>query len=495
MSTSLPQNPHLEHLKKQAKALLRDLRENKPEATERFRIANLKGAPKLSDAQYVIARECGFESWPQLKENVDSLAAQTAEAVALVRNVLQDDNVDEFRRVVSRYPWLRANINSPVADFDSPFITRVRSEAMLNALVDAGADINARSQWWAGGFGILDTAPPELAMQAIRRGATITVHAAARLGLFQELKELIEGAPQLVHERGGDGQTPLHFASTVEIAEYLLERGADIDARDVDHESTPAQYMVKSRQEIAHYLVKRGCHADILMAAALGDLELAKRLLDENPECIRMRVSSEYFPLVGDGRTGGTIYQWELGWHVSAVQVAKNFGHSYVFDYLMDRSPEEEKLLNACWLHDEQMVQSLLERDPRLAEKLPPAGRRNLAHAARNNDTAAVRLMLKAGLPVDQTSQHGATALHWAGFHGNTEMIGLLLPYRPQIENAENEFKGTPLGWAIYGSMHGWYRDEGDYAGAVETLLQAGARPPKELGGSAAVKEVLERHR
>ena len=56
--------------------------------------------------------------------------------------------------------------------------------------------------------------------------------------------------PQLVHARGGDGQTPLHFASTVEIAEYLLDQGADIDARDVDHVSTPAQYMVKARRRL-----------------------------------------------------------------------------------------------------------------------------------------------------------------------------------------------------------------------------------------------------
>ena len=76
----------------------------------------------------------------------------------------------------------------------------------------------------------------------------------------------------MVNARGGDGQTPLHFASTVDIAAYLLDQGADIDARDVDHESTPAQYMIDDRQEIARYLIQRGCKTDILMAAALGDI-------------------------------------------------------------------------------------------------------------------------------------------------------------------------------------------------------------------------------
>ena len=55
-------------------------------------------------------------------------------------------------------------------------------------------------------------------MYAIERGAVVDVHAAARLGLVERLRQLISGTPALVHERGGDGQTPLHFASTVEIA-------------------------------------------------------------------------------------------------------------------------------------------------------------------------------------------------------------------------------------------------------------------------------------
>jgi ankyrin repeat protein len=491
MPESLPRNPHIEHLKKQAKALFRDLRDHKPGAVERFRNLNVKGAPKLADAQHAIAREYGFESWPHLKENIDSLSAQTEEAVRRVRQALRDDNVEEFRRIVARCVWLKNNINDPIADFDSPIVTKARSDGMLDALLEAGADINARSEWWAGGFGLLDSASPELATYAIRRGATVTVHAAARLGLRETLKELIEDDPQLVHARGGDGQTPLHFASTVEIAEYLLDRGADIDARDVDHESTPAQYMVRSRQNTARYLIRRGCKTDILMAAALGDVALAQKLLDENPECIRMRVSSEHFTMVGDGRPGGTIYQWELGWYVSPVQVARRFGHDEIFDFLMDRSPAEEKLLNACWLRDRDMVQFLLEQDPNLAAKLPEAGRRHVAHAARNNDETAVRLMLMAGLPVNQFSQHHASALHWAAFHGNAELIRLMLPYRPAIENADNQYKGTPLGWAIYGSLNGWHSGQGDYAGCVEALLNAGAKPPNEPGGSEAVQAIL----
>ena len=408
----------------------------------------------------------------------------------LARTALRNDDLAALRQLLERYPELKSNINEPLADFDSPLITQVRSAAALDVLLEAGADINARSRWWAGGFGLLDSASPELAAYAIERGAVITVHAAARLGMLEKLKELIAADPALVHSRGGDGQTPLHFASTVEIAEYLLEQGANIDARDVDHESTPAQYMVRSRPEVARYLVHRGCRTDILMAAALGDTGLVRKHLDADPECIQMRVSDEFFPMIGS-KSGGTIYQWELGWHCSACQVAKSFGHSDVFELLMERSPDEEKLLNAWWLHDEEMVHSLLAQHPMLAAALPTAGRRQLAHAARNNDTVAARLMLAAGLPVDTFGQHHATPLHWAAWHGNAELVRLILPHNPSLENADNDFKGTPLGWAIHGSEHGWHCKTGDYGATVEALLKAGAKPPETIAGSEAVKAVL----
>lgn len=398
-----------------------------------------------------------------------------------------------FQKLLDGQPELKAKINEPVAAFDAPLITRVRSREMLDVLLDAGADINAKSRWWAGGFGLLHGAEPDLAAYAIQRGAVVDVHAAARLGMIEKLRELIAADPSLVHARGGDGQTPLHFASTVEIAEYLLERGADMDARDVDHESTPAQYMVRDRQEIARYLVRRGCKTDILMAAALCDADLIRKHLDADPNCIRMRVSEEYYPMVNE-KAGGTIYQWTLGFHVSAHDVAKQFGHDAIFHLLMERSPVDLKLLAACWANDEVAVKSLINENPELVASLSNAHRRHVADAARNNSLAAVRVMLAAGLPVDVLGQHGATPLHWAGFHGNAEMAREILRYNPPLELNDADFKLTPLGWAIYGSENGWYCRTGNYPATVEVLLQAGAKLPEKMEGSAAVNEAIRRH-
>ena len=41
--------------------------------------------------------------------------------------------------------------------------------------------------------------------------------------------------------------------------EKAAETKADMDALDIDHESTPAQWMVRDRPQVARHLVARGC--------------------------------------------------------------------------------------------------------------------------------------------------------------------------------------------------------------------------------------------
>lgn len=410
-----------------------------------------------------------------------------------IQRAFHNDDAATVKQLLAEHSELKGLINEPIPEcFDSPPVLMARSRAMLDVLLDAGADINAKSRWWAGGFAFVHTATPELAKYAVERGASLDIHAAARLGMLDRVRELVHARPDVVHERGGDGQTPLHFASTRQIAEFLLDHGAEIDARDVDHESTPAQYMLDDRQEIARFLIQRGCSTDIFMAAALGDLELARKHLAQDPECMRMRVSDEWFPMIG-GKSGGTIYQWKLGWHVSPHQVAKKFGHEELFRFLMEQSPAEVKLLNAAWLGDEETA-TKIAGDSNVRKSFRPADLRQVAHAARNNELTVVRLLLKAGLPVNSRGQHNATPLHWAAWHGNAEMVRLILQHSPDLEDSDNEFSGTPFRWAIHGSENGWYRDKGSYAETVELLLRAGARPAEKASGSANVREALKRH-
>jgi hypothetical protein len=505
MSKPLPSKPNLEQLKNQAKDLLKSLKSGDADAIQRIRENHprwseapepKRSAVKISlcDAQLVIAREYGFTSWPKLRDHVDAVLLDAGDPTELFKKAFAEHDAALFRQLLDRHPAVKAMINEPVAAFDAPIITQVRSREMLDALLAAGADINAKSRWWAGGFGLLHGASPELATYAIERGAVVDVHAAARLGMTGKLIELIEAEPTLVNARGGDGQTPLHFGSTIEVAACLLDHGADIDVRDVDHESSPAQYMVRDRQGIARYLVQRGCKTDILMAVALGNADLVRKHLDTDPGCVRVRVSAEHFPMINP-KAGGTIYQWALGWHVSAHDVARQFGHQDILQLLMERSPLDVKLLAACWGEDQTGVNSLLSKNTGLTHTLSESDRRQVANAARNNNLGAVRVMLAAGLPVDARGQHGATPLHWAAFHGNVEMAREILRYHPPLGLADADFHLAPLGWAIYGSEHGWYCRTGNYTETIEALIQAGAKLPEKDGGTAAVRDVLEKSR
>lgn len=419
-----------------------------------------------------------------------------------------DSDTARVRELLQQHPELRARIDDPLPGYGfgqhALFAAVQRSDrATIDLLLNAGANIQKRTEWWAGGFGLLDDCDPSMVDFLTERGAVIDAHVASRLGMLPKLQELVQADPALVHARGGDGQTPLHFASSIEVAAFLLENGANIDALDIDHESTPAQYMLRveqkrhyprDRQDVARYLISRGCHTDILLAAALGDVELIRKHLDTDPGCIRMSVSEEWFPKK-DPRAGGTIYIWQLGAHRTAHSVARDFGHEDIFRLLMDRTPAELKLALACELGDEEVFRRFMENRPGLAQELSEDDQRKLPNAAQNNNTNAVRLMLAAGWPVNARGEMGATALHWAAFNGNAEMAREIVRFHPALELKSLEYEGTALGWAIYGSGNGWHRETGDFIGTVEALLQAGAIVPPHAEGlepSDAVLEIIQ---
>lgn len=425
------------------------------------------------------------------------MTADSPDPRAALAAAFHAGDVARVRQLLNDNPQLKSTLDDPIpgGSFGSTallFAVAKQSRQMIDVLLDAGADINARSHWWAGSFGVLDTCDTTLASFLIQRGAKIDAHAAARLGMLDELTKLVATDPNVVHSRGGDGQLPLHFASTIEIARYLLDHGADIDATDIDHESTAAQWMLRDRQAVARYLVSRGCKTDVLMAAALGDAARVRRHLDDDPSCTRTCVSDEYFPK-RNPRSGGTIYYWTLGGGKSPHQVAREYGHMEIYQMLMDASPPDVKLIEAAKAGDEATFRALAS-----AEGVPTARNpRVLADAARDNNAPAVRLMLGAGWTVGARGQHGGSPLHWAAWHGNADMVRAILPHAPPIESADNDYNATPLQWAMHGSLNGWHRKSGDYTAVVDALLQAGAKPPetvKDGDATAAVLDVLRHH-
>lgn len=61
-----------------------------------------------------------------------------------IRNLFCNDDAPGVCEALNKFPALKAQINEPIGDFNSPPILNVRSREMLDVLIDAGADINAR---------------------------------------------------------------------------------------------------------------------------------------------------------------------------------------------------------------------------------------------------------------------------------------------------------------------------------------------------------------
>jgi len=106
MPTKLPLHPNLQHLKKQAKALLRDFHQGRPDAIEKFTALRLNVPPKLSDAQYLVARDYGFDSWSKLKERVESLAEKADDPLELAKKAFREDDAATVRQLLKRHPKL-----------------------------------------------------------------------------------------------------------------------------------------------------------------------------------------------------------------------------------------------------------------------------------------------------------------------------------------------------------------------------------------------------
>lgn len=280
--------------------------------------------------------------------------------------------------------------------------------AMVDVLLELGADVDQRSDWWAGSFGVLDSASDEMSAYLLSRGATLTVHAAARLGRTEDLRAMLAKDASLVHARGGDGQTPLHFARTVEIADLLLERGAAIDALDIDHASTPAHWLGETRPPVVAHLVSRGAAPDPFMAVRIGDVGLLERLAAEEPEGVKVRVTRERF--AGPAPAAGHIYIFTIGEGCGLVNAAVGVDRPEMIRWLAGRGAdvnarggydEATPLHGAAWNDRAASISALLDAGAEINAKSGPMHRNEpLGWAIVSGAGSAVRALLERGAKV-----------------------------------------------------------------------------------------------
>ena len=146
MSHTLPtrrmhEHPDLDQLKRQAKELLRAFLANEPQATAEVQSHYTRPDRTtfaLHDAQLVLARSYGFESWSRLKAYIDGVTVRRlADAVCA-------DDLAQARRMLHSRPEI-AGMAMSYGDERRPihFAVMNRSPEMVRLLMQQGADARA----------------------------------------------------------------------------------------------------------------------------------------------------------------------------------------------------------------------------------------------------------------------------------------------------------------------------------------------------------------
>lgn len=268
-SRQLPTTTNLRQLKNQAKDLCRACRESDPEAIRRIGETHPSFSGKtqaeiavadiaLTDAQLVIARELGFDSWPKLKKHVELLSQRAASIHALVTG----NDLHALQEAVAQDP---ESINRP-------------NESGLPPLYAAALYRNR----------------PAIDF-LMEHGAVVDIFASAYLGRTAEADALLKRHPNLVRATMPNGKTALHYAAMAghfEVAHVLLRRHADVNAVDNDGMTSLMEachtgpWKAEPAEDIIQLLLDHGAQIDLFMAAALGRIDLITSILDRDGSLI-----------------------------------------------------------------------------------------------------------------------------------------------------------------------------------------------------------------
>jgi hypothetical protein len=240
---------------------------------------------------------------------------------------------------------------------------------------------------------------------------------------------------------------------------------------------------VREAPDVVRMLVDRGAWFDIFIAVGLRDRALVERCLREDPGALDHRTWQGKYTAVHHGRPSttveigdhrGDIYRWVFGHNVSAADAARILEFDDIVQLLLEHASPAQRLLAACAGADRASAEAIVRRHPDVVRSLTPQQMRLIADKAHANDTAAVLLMLDVGFDALTPGPDDFEAIRWAAFLGNPDMMRALLEHTPPINVRDRRYGGTLLGNCLYGALHGWANDTGDFETTVRLLLEAG---------------------
>lgn len=507
---SLPARPNSDHLKKQAKDLLRSYRSGDPDAITRFKHAlpsarTLSAADIISrafhlhDAQSCIAREYGFASWDELTTHVE------------VRSLTRGDPSSRLR------DWLALVYGGDVTGSLNPARPRVAARVLLDS-PDLAAD-DPYAACAAGNEAVLQQTTVADPGWVNRLGGPfklppLVAVAHSRLGQLPEFRDRLHLAAQSLLQAGADpnqaignrfppdsleapGKAPLsalYGAAGVNrdpaLTALLLDAGADPN----DGESL---YHSLENPDCTRLLLERG-------ARVSGTNALGRALDMSEPAALELLLAKG-----GDANEVGigAIQTWgspllraiavrRSAAHVkallaagadpsartpdgiSAYRLARQAGLLEVADLLKDagaaeKLSEEEEFVAACARADAAEARRIQARRPDLPNSLPEAQLRLLPDTVAWGSDDAARVMVALGWPIAvRGGDWNASALNLAVFRGDAGLTEFLLAHGASWRE-QHGYGDDVVGTLSWTSINEPAKD-GDWVACARALVAQG---------------------
>jgi ankyrin repeat protein len=292
---AMRENPDLDQVKRQAKELLEAYRASSAEAAAEITAYHRTATPEtfaLHDAQFVLARSYGFESWPKLKAAVDGVTA------ARLHEAAESGDATAVRELLTRRPEI---VDLGRGEMRAIHMAVLRRDLVLTKLLlEFGADpdggiypkreatspyILARDRGYDEIAEVLREArekrgarSPKGPSEAVRK-----CEQAFQAGSEDAIVAAFDEHPELADMCPADGRTMLHQAAGLGATrwmKWLLDRGADVN-RNSHHGWTPLDYAASGQcgpwvfdtekfERTAALLLEHGAQLSPISAAALG---------------------------------------------------------------------------------------------------------------------------------------------------------------------------------------------------------------------------------
>lgn len=462
MTTSrFPDRPSLDSLRHQAKRLARRVSCGDRDAMDRARahMEHLKTPFPLRDAQFVVAREYGFVSWPELlKETKQRLDRELQWAVPEARRMIHENRPEDLRRLLTEYPALVSWREDETDDgllslatgsygdsFDTVSEQHFTRAACTEVLLDAGAPVS-----------------PAICDGLIAARARVLVDLFHRRGLLPRTLKFFAamGDSEQVRARlathaddAGAVNEALMYAfhlQHAEAAELLLDRSMELDAglgRRIGHgpgRSTFVQFFLANKPDVHRdrsfvpwrsYLkqqLSRTLHEGELKAFIDGLQREAWLLSDEEVE-FQVRLIEEAV-LQDRGAFISALFDLDaavLHRHNPPPSPAIEFAFTYVKAHLLP-------LLERIWPLPDDLPHAAGSGDlPRVRGWFDADGRPALGDLANHNPISNARLCADyfrwfGEHPGEQRVLD--TALAWAVLHQHFEVADFLLAHGADID-------------------------------------------------------------